>query len=649
MSAPKPKVCFILALWGKNYIDMFFSLSLRTLLADGNIPAVAKEYDCIFTFLTTRHDISLFSKQKLFPILSRYCEIRYVEIEDTIFPGNHSATLTVALERGMRNCGNPMKETYFIFLVADYLFGRDSLCGLLPHMRKGVSAITAGNYQIVKEEVLEELKALVEPKTGVISVPNRELVAWSFLHLHPMTVANTLDATPTHALHSNRVFWRLDKDTLLGRFYLRHMLCIRPEIDNYIIGSSCDYSYVEEMCPSGNVVHLSDSDDYFVVELQPLAHEGKYIAAGDHNPADMAASLESWATAEQRANAYRPILFHSADLNPLAQKALTESEAYIRRMEAMLKRPPSPVRGHYYWLSCIQLITAGLSCKPQSYRRRLLDLRRNIWDSPVFGPALTQAGVHMDFFPPMDEENVKRGSELWLKLLKFYFNLFGRPPNVYRWHPQYLSYRLLQDALAQRNPGKVLFILPPARIVWLNYSADPEFILRTPLIMYRDIAELQQELKDVTSCVIVLPRDYEQMGNLINHLAKALPLGSDLHIFVNSPLMTRSFIFGTLSFSPQFLAMRFGYFGQKPGIRYLGQKVYAGRFRTYLDHHLSDCATWLLRNRQRPLRVLWYGIQIGLLHIAFLVNNLLAPLAAKLPLPKPKSLCAAIVSFRTGP
>jgi len=48
----------------------------------------------------------------------------------------------------------------------------------------------------------------------------------------------------------------VDTETLIGRFYLLHMICIRPEVTDFVIGSSCDYSFVPEMCPSANIVTL---------------------------------------------------------------------------------------------------------------------------------------------------------------------------------------------------------------------------------------------------------------------------------------------------------------------------------------------------------------------------------------------------------
>ena len=53
---------------------------------------------------------------------------------------------------------------------------------------------------------------------------------WALGHLHPVTAANTVNFPLVHNLHANRLFWRVDENTLIGRFYLMHMICIRPEV-----------------------------------------------------------------------------------------------------------------------------------------------------------------------------------------------------------------------------------------------------------------------------------------------------------------------------------------------------------------------------------------------------------------------------------
>lgn len=291
----RPRVSF-LALWGRKYIQNFCDFSLRTLLAPGNIPALAKEMNCDFVFLTAQDDVQFFQSLPIVQDLTKYCTLKFVVIDDVIFAGNHSATLTVSLERGMRTYGDAVTDTYFIYLMADYIFAGSALTGLIPHLKAGVSAITAGNYQVIEENVIGDLMRATDPVTGVIDLPARQLVKWSLDNLHPVTIANTVNVGDTHNSEPNRLFWKTGSGTLVGRFFLRHTLCLKPERSDYVIGSSWDYSYLSEMCPSGNYVHFTDSDDYFVLELQGLMYETRFVDPGPYRVNDLASSLTKWTT-----------------------------------------------------------------------------------------------------------------------------------------------------------------------------------------------------------------------------------------------------------------------------------------------------------------------------------------------------------------
>jgi hypothetical protein len=190
-------------------------------------------------------------------------------MDDLITDGNHTATITLAYARIVRETGGAMRDTCFIFLVSDYIVADGALGSVLARVQDGASGVLAGNFQIVAEEAIPLLRHRLDPASPYISLEPRELMQWSLAHLHPATVANIVNARLSHNAHTNRLFWRVDQNTLLGRFYLMHMIAIRPEITDFVVGASCDYSFIPEMCPSGNVTTLTDSDDYLVVEMQP--------------------------------------------------------------------------------------------------------------------------------------------------------------------------------------------------------------------------------------------------------------------------------------------------------------------------------------------------------------------------------------------
>ena len=196
-----------------------------------------------------------------------------------------------------------MLDTCFFFLISDYLVADGSLGSVLDRMLAGASGVLAGNFQVVAEDAVKTFYKRFDQGTPELVLPPRDLMAWALTYLHPMTAANMVNFPLCHSLHSNRLFWRVDENTLIGRFYLMHMICIRPEVADFVIGSSCDYSFIPEMCPSGNVSILTDSDDYLVVEMQPRRHERNFLRLGPRNPRALAADLSEWTTQRHRENA----------------------------------------------------------------------------------------------------------------------------------------------------------------------------------------------------------------------------------------------------------------------------------------------------------------------------------------------------------
>ena len=159
-------------------------------MAPGNIPALAKKYNVRFVFLTRSYDIENIEKNPQINKLKQYCTVDYHRIEDLIVLGNYSTTLTLAYARAMRTFGEEMLKTYFIFLTSDYVMADGSMEGLMRYIDKGYSAICAGNFQVIKEEMQASLLKQIDPETQVLQIKPRELVRQSLQHLHPIVITS---------------------------------------------------------------------------------------------------------------------------------------------------------------------------------------------------------------------------------------------------------------------------------------------------------------------------------------------------------------------------------------------------------------------------------------------------------------------------
>ena len=421
-------VRLLLPVWGQRYLRRFFEFSLPTLIAPGTVPALAAALPCTFVFLTSAQDAELIAEHPGYRHLGTICRTEIVPIDDLITGDNHSTTITLAYERAMRAAPS-ITETCFLFLISDYLVADGALRHALARIAAGASGVLAGNFQVTEEDAAPELHATFGGRDVALSLAPRALVAWAMRHLHPVTAANTVDFPLSHSLHSNRLFWRVDADTLIGRFYLMHMIAIRPETDDFVIGASCDYAFIPELCPSGNVAVLTDSDDYLVVELQPRAHERAFLRIGPHDVAALAASLSEWTTARHRANARHTVLFHAAAPPPALPAVAQEAERFIASVEARLSARPQPHRDHPYWLGAIAAHRLAVA------RRRDSRLR--------------------DTAPTAPDADAGPGGPIGVSLAALIAQLrilvFGRPPDVRAWHPRWPDYRGIVAAL----PGLV--------------------------------------------------------------------------------------------------------------------------------------------------------------------------------------------------
>ena len=294
-----PKAIQLLVpVWGTPFISQFLRVSLPTLLAPGNLPALAKSLPCKLVFLTSSDDAADLRDHAAVHFLRSVCDVEIRIIDDLITGDNYSTTITLAYARAVRAAGDAMLDTCFFFMISDYIMADGSLANVLAKMKAGYSGVVAGNFQVVEESAQESFFKTFDFGRPQMVVRSRKLMRWALDHLHPMTLANMVNFPLSHSVHSNRLFWRVDENTLIGRFYLMHMVCIRPELTDFVVGSSCDYSFIPEMCPSGKVYAMTDSDDYLVVEMQKRGHERNFVRLGAVNQPVLTESLAEWATGD---------------------------------------------------------------------------------------------------------------------------------------------------------------------------------------------------------------------------------------------------------------------------------------------------------------------------------------------------------------
>jgi len=477
-SAPTA-VKVLLPVWGYQYVRQFLECGLPTLLAPGNVLGLATELPTEFVILTSSDDEEFIREHAAFKRLNAECSTDIRLIDHLITDGNYSTTITLAYTEAVRSAGDAMVDTCFFFLVSDYIMADGSLTNALRRMQAGTSAILVGNFQVSREDAMPWLLDKLSSAKLSLSLPPRQLMQWALNHLHPTTLANIVNIPFSHNSHTNRLFWRVDGTTILGRFYLMHMLCVRPETTDFIIGASCDYSFVPEMCPSGNVEAITDSDDYLVIEMQPRDHEAAFLRPGPLKPSALAKSLSEWTTASHRENARHSLIFHADDITADLAASSGEADAFLEKVASAMRRKPLPHRGHPYWRGAMAAF------------------------NDATGRKLTLQEWRMALGLPTSSNRIAD----WL-VWRAQYALLGQPPHVFPWHPLWSDFRLtlkeLEPFLSDPNQ-RMLMVSNTPTVFTVSFADSGERVNRVrctpflqsppdryqPLLGYFDICLLE--------------------------------------------------------------------------------------------------------------------------------------------------------------
>jgi hypothetical protein len=450
---PPPRAARILIpVWGEQYIQQFINLSLPTLLAPGNIPAIAAQLPCEVEFLTSHTDAERLASTPAIRRLESICRVSLRTIDDLIVPGLHPLTITLAYARAIRALGAAACDTCCFLLVSDYVVADGSLGHVLSLMMAGKSAIQAGNFRMIDTDW--PAPAALPYIDGVLPLPPRTLARMALAHLHPKTVANIVDFSLCRNDDCNQVFWRAGAETLIGKFFLLHPICVRPEHADFAVSGFVDYAFVADMAARENVATITDSDDYLVVELQAAEHESETLRLGPLTMRGLGRRLSEWTTTHHRRNADATIIYHAGELPRDLPNVVAVAEQFIDVLRQHLSPAAQPHRGHPYWYGVLARYETLVGRTP-------LDLT---------GPDL-----------PPDVPSLGARGKLVLLRQRLRRRLIGQYPSVAMADPRWPDLRRLMeclaDACAQRNRVILTCGAPPEINAWIAHRCHCHWVL----------------------------------------------------------------------------------------------------------------------------------------------------------------------------
>ncbi|MGA7805768.1 MAG: hypothetical protein WCB02_14265, partial [Bradyrhizobium sp.] len=171
--------------WGHDFTDRFARVTLRSLLAPGNLPALAAEHEVVYDIHTTSADAERLGAHSVFREAARHVKFRIHRFSlAEIDPGNPSSHWLL-WHRGADQLRED--DDVLITVAADHLFRRDTLSRWAALFLGGRLAVFGSGVQVVVETLQEEIEKSF-PMPNPIDLGVEDMNALMFRHLHPMKI-----------------------------------------------------------------------------------------------------------------------------------------------------------------------------------------------------------------------------------------------------------------------------------------------------------------------------------------------------------------------------------------------------------------------------------------------------------------------------
>jgi hypothetical protein len=333
--------------WGERYIDDLIEITIPALLAPGNLPAFAAEFDCELVIVTETRLFDRVVRSATIAALLDFVDLRLVPIDDLLSPW-YGITLTYALVRGFADLGPSMTRTHLVFLNADFILADGSYRKLAKMIKHGERLVVSPSYCMNLENTVDSLRRRRDPTSGALSLPPRELARIIIDNRHNTIRAKTVNQRMFRIHRYDQFYWYVDDNTLLSRQLPIAVVYMRPERVLTEMPTFWDYGVISEYCPTTTPCVLADSDDFLMAELRNVGTFRELLHLGWPTIDEIASDLSSFTTQDHRDYGRHTLVLHAGELPPGIDAEKAELAAFVDQVYARLK-PPIDYRDHPFW------------------------------------------------------------------------------------------------------------------------------------------------------------------------------------------------------------------------------------------------------------------------------------------------------------
>ncbi len=257
----------VTAVWGPWHLDAWLEAALPTLLASGNLPALAARHGVTYQINTRAGDLARIRAAPSFQRLAALVPVSLQVIADERQLDDpieaHGTLWRIAIDEAARS------GRFAFLLPPDLLWSDGSLGHVAELLAQGKAALFAAFPRVASNSFLPAFRARFAASGDAVALTGRALVGWCLEHLHPLMAAHAR-ASAFFPMHAEMAIWPVPDEGLAVRAFSRELMVFdaaRLRLNRLFL--------LDGPLAWDDLHMVDDSDRLFAVSLAPL---GKDVA-----------------------------------------------------------------------------------------------------------------------------------------------------------------------------------------------------------------------------------------------------------------------------------------------------------------------------------------------------------------------------------
>jgi hypothetical protein len=270
-SNPKLRCIFVTVVWGDWHRTIFLDANLPTMLAPGNLPALAAGIDCQYLIYTTPQDAVCIARDATFQRMQSTVPTSF-----RLFRPSKTKNIITLHHEVWRTATEYARKlgAFILFMPPDVAWADGSFATLRSALEAGKRALFMTYPRVISETIVSDLAARFPQRPdGALVIKPRDMMALAIRHIHPLMAASER-ATEHFSVHPEMIIWPVRGGGFLARLLARELFCFKP--GHYELNSQ---SLLAQLPPEDEIHAFDDSDSFLAISFTPCWKDMEWYLA----------------------------------------------------------------------------------------------------------------------------------------------------------------------------------------------------------------------------------------------------------------------------------------------------------------------------------------------------------------------------------